>query len=52
MKTYCKLIFTKKQSFWKLLIIINNYNNKEDEAKCGDIIRLEHMLTKKNLHSH
>lgn len=23
-----------------------------DELKCGNKIRLEHMLTKKNLHSH
>jgi dolichyl-phosphate-mannose--protein O-mannosyl transferase len=23
-----------------------------DEVKCGDIIRLEHALTKKNLHTH
>lgn len=34
---------------WKPIVICAN--NQDHELKCGDTIRLEHALTKKNLHS-
>ncbi|KRX07545.1 MIR motif [Pseudocohnilembus persalinus] len=40
-------------SLWTIKDAHNgDYKTYRDEVKCGDLIRLEHTLTKKNLHSH
>lgn len=41
--------FNHLNIFLQIIIICNNYRIP---IKCGDIIRLEHIATKKNLHSH
>ncbi|XP_055923363.1 stromal cell-derived factor 2 [Eupeodes corollae] len=39
-------------SHWSIKAATGKYCNRGEAIKCGDTIRLEHLTTKKNLHSH
>lgn len=39
-------------SHWSIKAPTGKFCNRGEPVKCGDIIRLEHLTTKKNLHSH
>ncbi|XP_013105686.1 stromal cell-derived factor 2 [Stomoxys calcitrans] len=39
-------------SHWTIKAATNKYCERGEPVKCGDIIRLEHLSTHKNLHSH
>uniref|UniRef100_T1H413 MIR domain-containing protein n=1 Tax=Megaselia scalaris TaxID=36166 RepID=T1H413_MEGSC len=39
-------------SHWVVKTTEDKFVNRGEHVKCGDVIRLEHLTTKKNLHSH
>jgi len=39
-------------SHWQLKAATDKFCERGEPIKCGDIIRLEHLTTKRNLHSH
>lgn len=39
-------------SHWSIKAETGSHCNRGEAVKCGDVIRLEHLVTEKNLHSH